>query len=689
MDVLVPTLCRQGICVEVPRPPEEDFGFNFDPTFHYQAGIPFPVPRQTYSYTSVVFPVPKPGALGRAVWAGRPYNKHVKKCHFKSDGVHTLRSLVRQRDYFCATDISDAYPSWAIHPHFTKHFIYRWRGRWFMYLGVVFGVTTAPADFTWLLKPLVSLLRMDSSIPAPHSSSRPVDLPGRPVPPLEAELSQGMRLIQFLDDFFICNQCPWETARHMHLLIIWLMALGYKIHPRKSVLVPTQIITWLGLVVDSVLFRLRLPRKRRLSIRRSARQVLAMYSQGVSPPLRLLASLLGRGQSASQCIVCIVLRMRNLMRLRSATLRKGRKVRVNGRLIPDWDQPVIGEFDDSHRQELLWLIHDLRLWNGKEILPLPPDLEVATDAAKTIGGGLVLFPHVGADQATALSEEVRWRWHHWELDINVNVKETATVEMGLRALDRVFLDLIYDVRILCNIDNMTGLSYINKQGGPFPHLSRIAERLWRWCLSRGVLIFCRHLAGVLNTRADRASRHRGDRSEWRLKRKPFNAIEAQFGPHSVDLMASRTNHLLGRYFSRWGDPSAAAHDAFQQDWLLEDNCYCHPPFIMIPLVLRHLVKTGATITLVAPVWPSHFWITMLVEFSVEFPLLLPRDLVEPASPAEMPATHCARQSSKVSFEVTQPKWRTAAWRLCAAPLSSVVWPRQQWSAFFGSGGVKL
>ena len=44
-----------------------------------------------------------------------------------------------------------------------------------------------------------------------------------------------------------------------------------------------------------------------------------------------------------------------------------------------------------------------------------------------------------------------------------------------------------------------------------------------------------HLAGILNVRADRASRWRDDRQEWRLSEQAFELVERAFGPHTVDL----------------------------------------------------------------------------------------------------------------------------------------------------------
>jgi hypothetical protein len=139
---------------------------------------------------------------------------------------------------------------------------------------------------------------------------------------------------------------------------------------------------------------------------------------------------------------------------------------AGGILIPDWDQPIdYKNFEDSHLLELLWFLHDLQLWNGKEILPLPPDVEMASDAAKTIGGGLVLFSFVGVDQKDALdSKEARWLWHWWELSWSINPKEFASFELGLRAMDRMVEGLLYDVRILMNTDSSVAMSYVNKMG---------------------------------------------------------------------------------------------------------------------------------------------------------------------------------------------------------------------------------
>jgi hypothetical protein len=163
-------------------------------------------------------------------------------------------------------------------------------------------------------------------------------------------------------------------------------------------------------------------------------------------------------------------------------------------------------------------------------------------------------------------------------------------------------------------------------------------------------VHARHLAGVLNVRADRASRYRDDRTEWRLSEEAFEQVEQAFGPHTCDLFASRRNALCQRFFSRWLDPSAADFDAFAQDWTLEENAYAHPPYAIMGRVLAHVREQRATITLVAPLWAAHSWFSDLMELSIEVPRVIVCDnLVAPVLPTRFPPR--------------QPRWLTAVWRI--------------------------
>ena len=220
------------------------------------------------------------------------------------------------------------------------------------------------------------------------------------------------------------------------------------------------------------------------------------------------------------------------------------------------------------------------------------------------------------------------------------------------------------------MDNTAAVAYVQHQGGPTGALTTLAERLLKWTLRHGLWLHARHLAGILNVRADVASRWRDDRTEWRLADEAFAQVEAAFGPHSVDLFASRRNALCPRFFSRWLDPDAAEYDAFNQDWTAERNPYAHPPYAIMGKVLATVREQQATITLVAPVWAAQSWFADLMELSVAPPRIIVCDkLVQPVLPTRFPPR--------------QPRWLTAIWRISGdasvdkastATLRRALWP---------------
>ena len=377
-------------------------------------------------------------------------------------------------------------------------------------------------------------------------------------------------------------------------------------------------------------------------------------------------------------------------------------------VLVDWDQDIrstlptryLVENTPSLLAEQKFWANEIPLWNGRPMDLSDPvttnltTLSMDTDASG-FGGGAV-YPQLPKES------EVRFHWTGSEIPRSINWKELATPGLSLHALETaggmstpassslpcandsshanpistrtlkrpappvlseglpVHGGLPRRVRrrlVQLRTDNTATVAYIRHQGGPLRTLSVLAEALWKWLLRRGCWIQVSHLAGILNVAADAASRWLDDRSEWRLSRQAFQQVQDRFGPHSIDLFASRRNTMLPRFFSRYLDPSAAAHDAFRQDWAVERNAYAHPPYILIPRILEKVRRDKATITLVAPLWAAQSWMVDLIELSVQLPqILVAKTLVEPAVPQR--------------WVPTQPSWATCVWRISGSDLSS-------------------
>ena len=162
---------------------------------------------------------------------------------------------------------------------------------------------------------------------------------------------------------------------------------------------------------------------------------------------------------------------------------------------------------------------------------------------------------------------------------------------------------------------------MNHLGGRSRFLSEVAHRLWRVTNQFGITLRAVHRPGVENRRADLLSCWKQGSTDLKLDPKFFRLAEKRWGPHTVDLFATRLNHQLDRFVSWRPDPLAAAVDAFQFP-LSGENPWCFPPEALIPRLLGQLTRQRATVTLVAPQWPGKPWWPDLIRVMVDKPIKL-------------------------------------------------------------------
>ena len=155
-----------------------------------------------------------------------------------------------------------------------------------------------------------------------------------------------------------------------------------------------------------------------------------------------------------------------------------------------------------------------------------PRIEITSDSSDFAWGGTCSGVSTGGP------------WNAMEKLMHINVKELKAVFLTLKT----FCGDKTDVHIRLKIDNMTSVSYINKQGGKKPFLNSIARDIWQWAIDRNIWLSATHIPGVLNESADKASRLSYElETEWQLNTEVFQDIEHKFGPFDLDLFASRIN----------------------------------------------------------------------------------------------------------------------------------------------------
>ena len=91
----------------------------------------------------------------------------------------------------------------------------------------------------------------------------------------------------------------------------------------------------------------------------------------------------------------------------------------------------------------------------------------------------------------------------------------------------------------------------------------------------------------------------------------FRGVVARLGRPDIDLFASRVNHQILEFVSWRPEPNAVATDAFDLSWNYHLS-YLFPPFSLIPLCLKKILRDQAECTLTAPARKSRPWYPILL-----------------------------------------------------------------------------
>ena len=292
---------------------------------------------QTEGFISSLFVVPKKGGGNRPVVNLKPLNQFLIYEHFKMEGIHMLRDLLKQGDWLVKIDLKDAYltvPIWKDHQ---KYLRFLWNDSMLEFACLPFSLATAPRVFTKLMKPIVALLRQ-----------------------------RGIRLIIYLDDILIMGESRDLVLNHAASTLNLLESLGFLVNDKKSQLNPSQQIEFLGLLVDSNDLTLLLPGEKLRKIRKQCQKLLDHPEMSI----RKLSKFLGLLTSSIQAIFPAPLHFRHLQNLK------------NHAMATQHSYDAMTSLDQASRDEILWWRDHLQAWNGRALFQKPVDLVIETDASR-------------------------------------------------------------------------------------------------------------------------------------------------------------------------------------------------------------------------------------------------------------------------------------------------------------------
>ena len=116
------------------------------------------VPKQG-QFLSNLFLVEKENGGNRPVINFKTFNKFIAYEHFKMEGVHCLKLLLKQDDFLCKIDLKEAYFSVPLNKNSQNFVRFQWSGNMYEFPCHCFGIGPVPRIFTKLLKVPIDFLR--------------------------------------------------------------------------------------------------------------------------------------------------------------------------------------------------------------------------------------------------------------------------------------------------------------------------------------------------------------------------------------------------------------------------------------------------------------------------------------------------------------------------------------------------
>lgn len=313
-------------------------------------------------FISNLFTIPKKSGDLRPVINLKPLNKFVQYHHFKMENLNSLLDLISIGDFMITIDLKDAYFTIPMHEEHYKYLRFEWKSDLVEFTCLPFGLSSSPRVFTKVMKPIVAELR-----------------------------NKGIKLVIYLDDLAIVSGSHKKGEMDAKIVVNLLESLGFVVNHEKSSLTPSQQITYLGFVINSVNMTVSLPKEK---LDHLITQASALYNKTFCT-VRNLAHMIGLIVSSFPAIKPAKLYYRELDALKQRALHENED---------NFEAEIC--LSDEAKIELEWFISKSRLFNGSCFVKPSTTITLTTDASLS-GWGVVC-----EDQSTnGVWSQGEQNWH--------------------------------------------------------------------------------------------------------------------------------------------------------------------------------------------------------------------------------------------------------------------------------------
>ena len=201
------------------------------PMFHQGkslgAGVPRSPPQTSHrtGFYSRLFVVQKDSGAWRPIIDLSTLNTYITSQRFHMETPQSVLRSIRPGDWMISLDLQDASLQDPIHPESRWYLRFTMGGVSYQFRVLCFGLTTAPQVFTRLMAPISAILHR-----------------------------YGIRMLRYLDNWLILAESRTTCLQARDRLLQVCEELGLQVNFRKSSLIPSQDMTYLGMQIQSVRF---------------------------------------------------------------------------------------------------------------------------------------------------------------------------------------------------------------------------------------------------------------------------------------------------------------------------------------------------------------------------------------------------------------------------------------------------
>ena len=503
------------------------------------------------------------GEKVRLVYNGRPLSSVTKgSARTQFDDTSLAMRELPQGTYAASVDVQDAFLHWPLNPHVRNFFGMKVDGRFYRWAVLPFGWSHSPKLQQRLTKAVLNTVNF--------------------------EKDEGTLL--YLDDMLIYAPDKAACLSLATRVIRRLVEVGICPHPEKVDLDPRQRFTYLGVIVDTVERTTEPLPERVRTLRASWRAMRAKVRRQrwsrVSYWWSKLAGLTAWVASAAPLL----------------------KLWTRGVALVSWYDKTDPPDDDL----IHWACDDVL--EGLDRVPLRKRWD-AGDVTK-IYMQTDASPYGWGVACPQLALEAAGRWSPADGRQHITYLETKAatyaLELIVPRLPDTRINLVLQSDATCTVSTFANTVHsVN-----LIHAAR-ETLLWATTTKPAMTLTASHLAGVLNTTADRLSRLPRDTGDYMLCDELSNDIKLQstslWGrPPVTDVFAAAHNHQCETFISENWQPGAWRENAWLHDWnTFADPLWVNPPWTALDETVSRLINLDVTAVLIAPVWPATSWLRRL------------------------------------------------------------------------------